>query len=538
MKFLKCKSSASVFGKFRGNVSEIRTVRAYFDIYKDDATSITDAQYNDLDIENLFNFSNRCLTPIGEMLLYHKFRHLSKSDSVATGEEIIARIDATPDFRKKIEDALSGLSDKMDYPASSLLSINIVLSRWHRYFGFLPMFYIPLAIILWSFTSPWVTLAYCLAIFIVNTIIHYWNKRYVETYIRPLVQLNKIRTASIKLSKIDRYNRLSEVEEAIEKVNTLSRKVSVFNLNKLLESDLMIVVFLILEIIKILLLIEPIMTYSISKKIGNVTFHAKRLIDYVGEWDVHYSVSSLKVWMKRNDCIWSIPSFAKPYENVCIDQMVHPLIPKCVPNTITIDRLIIITGSNMSGKSTFLKTIGVNIVASYAINTCFARRMELPECNLYTVLSVTDDLDNAKSYYFSEAERIKSIIDHCENTRPNSTNIVLIDEIFKGTNTIERISIANAVIKHITKLNHTYAVVSTHDIELARSFEGILTTCHFSEVMEQDKLRFDYKLNSGTEYTRNAISLLKYCGYPDEIIDVALRNTQQISKNIISNITL
>lgn len=525
------KHKATVFGKFPGNESGIGAIRPYYDLYKDDATSIADAEYNDLDIENLFNFSNRCLTPIGEMLLYHRFRHLSKSDSATTGEEIIARTEADPDFRKKIEDALSGLSDKRDNPASSLLSINMVLSRWHRFFRFLPIFQIALVTILWLLTFPWATLACCVAILIVNTIIHYWNKRYVEVYIRPLVQLNKIRTASVKLAKIDRYHRLSEVEESIEKVNVLSRKVSVFNLNKVMESDLMIVVFLITEIVKILLLIEPITTDSISRKIGNVRTYAKRLIDYLGEWDLLYSVSSLRVWMKLNDCIWSVPTFTKPYKNVCIDEMVHPLIPGCVPNSVAVDRSIIITGSNMSGKSTLLKTIGVNIVASYAINTCFARRMELPECNLYTVLSVSDDIDNAKSYYFSEAERIKSIIDHCENTRPDTTNIVLIDEIFKGTNTSERISIANAVIKYITELDYTFVVVSTHDIELARSLEGILNTCHFSERMEQDKLRFDYKLVSGIEYTRNAISILRYCGYPNEIIDAAVRNTQKIGRN-------
>lgn len=188
----------------------------------------------------------------------------------------------------------------------------------------------------------------------------------------------------------------------------------------------------------------------------------------------------------------------------------------------------------MSGKSSFLKTIGVNIVAANAMNMCFAESLVLPNCRLHTVLSVSDDINNAQSYYYSEAQRIKSIIDQCNNAPLDRTNIVLIDEIFKGTNTIERLSIANAVIKYFTKLNNTFVIVSTHDIELARSFKGLLDTYHFSEQMEQTTLRFNYKLISGVEYTRNAISILKGCDYPEEIISCAELNTHKICKSMDS----
>lgn len=520
------------FGELNDNSSEISDIRTYFDLFNDDASAISDAEYNDLNIEDLFDYSNRCITPIGEMLLYYKLRHLSKSDTVASSEKIIARIEEDNDFRAKVEEALSGLANKNDTSVSGLLNMSIALSKWHQYFRFLPIFDLSIVAVLWLLTPPWITLVGCLMILACNVFIHYWNKNYVEGYIRPLVQLNKIRTATIKLSKIDMRDSLADIDESIGEMSNLSKKVSVFSLNRLLESELMMVVLSIIEMAKALFLVEPIVTNAILTKISNVNLHAKRLIDYLGEWDVLYAVSSLRVWMNHNQSNWSIPTFTHANGSICASEMYHPLIIDCVPNSIAIDQSVIITGSNMSGKSSFLKTIGVNVVASYAINTCFAKQMELPICNLSTVLSVSDDINNAKSYYFSEAERIKLIIEKCEDARPKGSHIVLIDEIFKGTNTIERISIANAVIKYFAKLNNTIAIVSTHDMELARSFKGILNTYHFSEEMVQDKLRFNYKLVAGIEYTRNAISILKNCGYPQEIIDSAELNTQKICKNM------
>ncbi len=524
----------AIFGKLQEDPSEVRDIKIYFDLFKDEKAFIDDLQSNDLNIEDLFYFANRCITPVGEMLLYHKLRHISKSNTAADNEKIIARIEDDGNFRGKIEGALSGLADRRNNFMSGLLNMSVKLGKWHKYFKFLPLLYIVVVAALWLFASPLAVLISCVAILAFNTCIHYWNKSYVETCIRPLVQLNKIRTAAVRLSKIDGYNSLANIDESVGELGNLSRKVSLFSLNRVVESEFMAVFQAVIEIAKSMLLIEPIMTNSILAKIGNINSHSKRLTDYLGEWDVLYSVSSLRVWMKQNNCHWTVPSFDRPGVGVRANEIYHPLIPDCVPNTIVMDKSVIITGSNMSGKSSFIKTIGVNIVAAYAINTCFAEQIVLPDCNLHSVLAVSDDINNSTSYYYSEARRIKSIIDKCKDSPSDRTNIVLIDEIFKGTNTTERISIANAVIKYLAGQSNTLAVVSSHDMELARSFVGILDTYHFSEEMSQDELRFNYKLIPGIEYTRNAISILRSCGYPEEIIAAAELNTQKVCENINS----
>ena len=92
------------------------------------------------------------------------------------------------------------------------------------------------------------------------------------------------------------------------------------------------------------------------------------------------------------------------------------MIPDCIANDIDITSTTIITRSNMSGKSTFLRTIGLNIISVYAMNTCFAQHMQLPDIKLYTVLSVSDNILESKSYYLSEVERVKVAIDGCVNS--------------------------------------------------------------------------------------------------------------------------
>ena len=128
----------------------------------------------------------------------------------------------------------------------------------------------------------------------------------------------------------------------------------------------------------------------------------------------------------------------------------------------------------------------------------------------------------------SEVLRIQSIVDKCTSADNHTTDFVFIDEIFKGTNTVERISIADAVIRHLSSMENTVAVVSTHDIELARGLEGTLDTYHFNETIDSEQIRFSYTLIPGVVYTRNAISLLRLCGYPSSIINKAEENAKNI----------
>jgi DNA mismatch repair ATPase MutS len=183
----------------------------------------------------------------------------------------------------------------------------------------------------------------------------------------------------------------------------------------------------------------------------------------------------------------------------------------------------------MSGKTTFIRTIGINSISALTINTCFADRFNLPRLKIFSAIRISDDLMNNKSYYFEEVLTIKNMLD--ESLKDNS-NLFLLDEIFKGTNTIERISAGTAVLTALNRGNNL-VFVSTHDIELTDMLNKEFDLYHFSELVDNKTVDFDFKLKEGKLKNRNAIKILKINGYPDSIISEAI----EISRHL-DNITL
>ncbi|BCN29906.1 MutS-related protein [Anaeromicropila herbilytica] len=194
--------------------------------------------------------------------------------------------------------------------------------------------------------------------------------------------------------------------------------------------------------------------------------------------------------------------------------MTHPLIQadQAVKNSIHIEHGIeIITGSNMSGKTTFLRTIGMNMVLAYAGAPVCASRMELSVMNLFTSMRVQDDVSKGVSSFYAEVLRIKEMVEYAKNHKPM---LALIDEIFKGTNSADRITGAKEILKYLNK-RHVIAVVSTHDFELCSLVENnevVGSNHHFEEYYDSDQIHFDYKMKKGRGYTTNAKYILRMAG--------------------------
>ncbi len=203
------------------------------------------------------------------------------------------------------------------------------------------------------------------------------------------------------------------------------------------------------------------------------------------------------------------PNVSKEFK---FEEIKHPLISedKCVPNSFEFKGCNIITGSNMSGKTTFMRAIGVNYVLFLSGANVCATSFEAPICKLFTSMKVVDDVNNNISTFYGEILRVKDI---CNYLKENKPMIVLVDEIFKGTNTKDRITGASSFANKLINSN-AYAIITTHDSELC-SLEGV-KNFYFLEHYENDKIMFDYKMRTGISQTRNAIYLLKIAGIIDE----------------------
>ena len=173
-------------------------------------------------------------------------------------------------------------------------------------------------------------------------------------------------------------------------------------------------------------------------------------------------------------------------------------------------RVLLITGSNMSGKSTFLRTVGFNMILSYLGLNVPAKEFNVPIFNIYTCMRTGDDLENNISSFYSEILRVKGIVD---GTKRNERIFFLLDEIFKGTNSIDRHEGAVVLINQLLK-GDTLGLVSTHDLELCDMEKNneFVSNYYFKEYYKNNKIMFDYKIRQGVSKTRNAKYLMKMAG--------------------------
>ncbi len=195
--------------------------------------------------------------------------------------------------------------------------------------------------------------------------------------------------------------------------------------------------------------------------------------------------------------------------NINFKNIKHPLIKEelCVSNDLSIKPSVnIITGSNMSGKTSFLRTIGINLVLMYAGGLVNAKEFNSDVINIYSSMRITDDIKNGISTFYRELLRIKNAI---KDANSNIKSIIFIDEVFRGTNSNDRILGAISLINHL-KLPNVILFMTTHDFELCK-VEGV-NNYHFEEHYKDDKIMFDYKLKDGKCNTTNAVYLMKLAG--------------------------
>jgi DNA mismatch repair ATPase MutS len=276
-------------------------------------------------------------------------------------------------------------------------------------------------------------------------------------------------------------------------------------------------------------LLEPLLLFGVLKRLNNKREEIENVFEFVGHIDMLISIASLRNGVK---------TFCLPIINdgdkIIVEDVSHPLIFNCTTNSIEIaEKSILLTGSNMSGKTSFIRAIGLNVITGYTINTCFAKSMSFPLLKVFSAIRISDDLMNDKSYYFEEVLTIKEMLKESEK---ENKNLFLLDEIFKGTNTVERISAGKSVLSALTK-NNNKILVSTHDIELTDMLSNEYELYHFSETVNDKNVGFDYKLKGGKLKNRNAIRILEINDYPKEVVKEAIEIAKELDKTYLAKNT-
>ncbi len=189
-----------------------------------------------------------------------------------------------------------------------------------------------------------------------------------------------------------------------------------------------------------------------------------------------------------------------------------------------IENTLILTGSNMAGKSTLLRTIGLNCILSQCIGFSYSSFCEMPITKIISIINKHDDLQYGESFYYYEAKRISSMI----NKKEEGYYLFLIDELLSGTNSLERVSASIAIIEYLLKKEYIISIIATHDIAIADRFSEKCTCCYLSDKIEGRRMTFDYKLKPGIIRTTNAIKMLELLGLPAEIIQNSKSNQKSL----------
>ena len=197
----------------------------------------------------------------------------------------------------------------------------------------------------------------------------------------------------------------------------------------------------------------------------------------------------------------------------------HPLLQDDIRvcNHLTLEKtgtLLIVTGSNMSGKSTFLRTVGINLVLAFVGGPVQASQMQTMPLRIFSSIQVSDSLAYGISYFYAEVQRLKKLLDSLEMSHPYPL-LFLIDEIFRGTNNTERRIGSQSYVEALLGKNGL-GLISTHDLELtqmAADFTGVQNV-HFRESIADDQMAFDYRLYPGPCPTTNALRIMALAGLP------------------------
>jgi len=491
------------------------------------ASEISADTATDLDIDGVFEYIDRTNSKPGQQYLYKQLHSPQISaDYFETLEQRIKLTTANKELRENAELKLSELGSNDAYYLPELFGkphYSIFPAIGNFYISIAPFLIIGVAFSLFIAPNQFMFML-LLVLMVANVVIHYSNKTQMLNYTHSLPQLLVLFKVSNWLKN---HNLLRDDENtslSMANMGKLKKSLNYITLQNKAAIDPTDIYYLVTEWLKMFLLVEPLVFIKSISKVNKYLTDIKVIYEAVAEVDVAIAIQSVRDGAAH----YCIPQLTTGNTNIIINDLYHPLIENCVSNSISIDnaRGVLVTGSNMSGKTTFIRAIAINTLLSQTINTSFATVYHAPPLKIFTSIDMTDDLGDNKSYFQAEALAVKNIVTQAMASKPVNS-LVIIDEIFRGTNTIERIAAAKAVLTYLIQ-NQSFVFVSTHDLELAELLGSDYKVFSFEEVIGDNRLVFDYKIKEGLLKNRNGIAVLKGVGFPESIIDDANKVSSQL----------
>lgn len=487
---------------------------------------VDDITWNDLEMDRIFQAMDNARSSIGREYLYKTLRMPSMDpEEIADTGRSVSWISRAGRGRERLQLLLSKLGFVRNFSFSDYIDSIQGLKSVGSGISILLDILLIVSILITVLANAAVGVVMIIAVALIATAVYFKKKPDIEPYFICLSQVSRmVRTGMALMEERDIFR--DAPEGLKEKIRDISICVDV--LKPCTKGDWLIAdsrstgspgeVFM--NYIRMFTHVDIIHYNRAIKRMQGRKKEIQALMDSYGYLEMIICAASFREAMP----VWSSPEFDNTAKKeLMAEGLVHPLIKEPVPNSIGVPSEektnVLITGSNASGKSTFLKAVAINAILSQAIATACADRYQAPVYRIYSSMSLRDDLKTSGSYYMVEIRSIKRILEAVEE--PSAVPVLaFIDEVLRGTNTIERIAASSAILESAGEKN-AVIFAATHDIELTSLLDESFANYHFREEMTSDGIEFSYKLQQGPAVTRNAIALLESLGYDSEVTQEA-----------------
>lgn len=472
----------------------------------DDTPRVDDQTWADLDMDRVFAHADRTLSGPGHLVLYRMVR--TPTASPRTLEErnrAIALFSTDARLRDDVRSALADagrlcraegdLADLLWGPEEAPRESRVVLAI----LGLLGA-----ATAVATVTSGGAALLALAVVFTANLYVHQKVRiRHQETA-GALAELGALLRAARALARIedpglDRWTQ--RIRAGLRHARPVLRPLALVSGGRPVD--------LLYEYVSVLLLLEA---QALPSALRLVRRHAPALRDLFlafGEIDAFQSTASLRQALPR----WTKPSWIDGDATLVVEDAVHPLLKDATPNSVALGRRgCLVTGMNMAGKSTFLRTLGVNALLAQTLCTCTCARYEATRLRVLSSMAIADSLEAGESLFLAEGRRLLDLVRATDGETP----LCLIDEMLAGTNATDRAVASRAILEHLAAKG-AIVVAATHDPDLAESLMPILDSYHLGHA-PGDASAPVHRLHPGLSRARNALGLLETLGYPADVL--------------------
>ena len=500
-------------------------VPQYF-LHHKDGFGIDDITWNDLDLDQLFHVMDSTCSASGEEYLYYLLRSPSmQAQDPAFTQEQYAWFGggAHEEERIRLQEILTELGHAGRYSLYDYIDFTSALgtrSNLKHYIAAAA----PFAAFGLMFVHTGIGIILLLAVFAFNLVTYFKEKGQIAPYYQVFNYILRLLDCARALEKENCPPFKEETEQipALLKAFSSFRRGSSFFLGSSAgESDLF---GLILEYVRILFHLDLIKFNSMLAQLRGRQEEIDALLTVTGRIDAMISIVS---WRE------TLPFYAVPRLEdkaaFSVQELYHPLLAEPVSNSIEAVRPILLTGSNASGKSTFLKAAALCALLSQTVGIAPAKSYRGSCYRIFTSMALRDSLQDGESYFIVEIKSLRRILEASEDSRPGTAQtctetcdpvLCCIDEVLRGTNTVERIA-ASAEILRCFARTKTLCFAATHDLELTGLLGDVYDNYHFSEEIVDGDVRFSYRIMPGPSTSCNAIALLNALGYDKSIVEQA-----------------